>query len=236
MARAGLRKFAWLPGVLLCACSLVPAQRPEQTPAQLNVSGQIVIDGQPASYLIRHLPVSSFPGLPVELATLLNRRGCLIPQTYEAHHPENVIHASLERAGSSDWAVLCSTRGNGLAAGLLFQRPGRVAGARRRAGNRAAASARPERCSRFQLGHRSRFARSDSPGPDRPGAFTRRGWTTTPWPIRLSSAAPFIISIPIAPGPCWKCRTECLLCPNHRIVKEHPPCRKPLSSAPFAPR
>ncbi len=111
MARAGLRKFAWLPGVLLCACSLVPAQRPEQTPAQLNVSGQIVIDGQPASYLIRHLPVSSFPGLPVELATLLNRRGCLIPQTYEAHHPENVIHASLERAGSSDWAVLCSTQG-----------------------------------------------------------------------------------------------------------------------------
>ncbi|HME58942.1 MAG TPA: hypothetical protein VKF63_11440, partial [Terracidiphilus sp.] len=62
-------------------------------------------------YLIRHLPVSSFPDLPDELVALLNRRGCLIPQTYEAHHPENVIHASLERPGSSDWAVLCSAQG-----------------------------------------------------------------------------------------------------------------------------
>jgi len=35
----------------------------------------------------------------------------MIPQTYEAHHPENVVHASLERAGSSDWAVLCSAEG-----------------------------------------------------------------------------------------------------------------------------
>jgi hypothetical protein len=42
---------------------------------------------------------------------LLNRRGCTIPQTYAAHHPENVVHASLERAGSSDWAVLCSAEG-----------------------------------------------------------------------------------------------------------------------------
>ena len=42
---------------------------------------------------------------------LLNSRGCLIPQTYEAHRPENVIHASLERPGSSDWAALCAVRG-----------------------------------------------------------------------------------------------------------------------------
>jgi hypothetical protein len=42
---------------------------------------------------------------------LLNQRGCLIPQTYQAHRPENVIHASLERPGSSDWAVLCSAQG-----------------------------------------------------------------------------------------------------------------------------
>jgi hypothetical protein len=61
--------------------------------------------------LIRHLPVSSFPGLPDQLRELLNRRGCFIPQTYEAHQPENVVHASLERAGSSDWAILCSSRG-----------------------------------------------------------------------------------------------------------------------------
>ena len=35
----------------------------------------------------------------------------MIPQTYEAHRPENVIHASLQRAGSSDWAVLCAAKG-----------------------------------------------------------------------------------------------------------------------------
>jgi hypothetical protein len=57
------------------------------------------------------LPVSSFPEVPAALAELLNQRGCLIPQTYQAHRPENVIHASLERAGSSDWAVLCSAQG-----------------------------------------------------------------------------------------------------------------------------
>ena len=35
----------------------------------------------------------------------------MIPQTYEAHRPENVIHGSFEKAGSSDWAVLCSAEG-----------------------------------------------------------------------------------------------------------------------------
>jgi hypothetical protein len=106
-----MKTGTWLMGSLLCAGSLLPAQQPELTPAQLNESGQIVVAGQSTPYLIRHLPVSSFPELPVEFAVLLNRRGCLIPQTYEAHHPENVIHASLERAGSSDWAVLCSQGG-----------------------------------------------------------------------------------------------------------------------------
>jgi hypothetical protein len=62
-------------------------------------------------YLVHHLPVSSFPELPASIVDLLNRRGCTIPQTYEAHHPENVVHASLERSGSSDWAVLCSVSG-----------------------------------------------------------------------------------------------------------------------------
>lgn len=111
MLRADARKIAWLVGGMLCWCSLAPAQRQEQVPAQLNESGQIVVDGRMTPYLIRHLPVSSFPGLPEELIGLLNLRGCLIPQTYEAHRPENVIHASLERAGSSDWAVLCSQQG-----------------------------------------------------------------------------------------------------------------------------
>jgi hypothetical protein len=111
MIRTGFRSIGWLLGILLCACSLVPAQQRAQISAPLNESGQIIVAGRSALYLIRHLPISSFPELPEELDAQLNRRGCLIPQTYEAHHPENVVHASLERAGSSDWAVLCSSRG-----------------------------------------------------------------------------------------------------------------------------
>jgi hypothetical protein len=111
MIGAGLRKVEWLLGILLCACSLLPAQKPVPSPAPLDVTGQIVIAGQSIPYLIRHLPISSFPNIPDALAVLLNHRGCLIPQTYEAHHPENIIHASFERPGSSDWAVLCSAQG-----------------------------------------------------------------------------------------------------------------------------
>ncbi len=79
--------------------------------AQLTESGQVSVAGRSTPYLIRHLPVSSFPELPASIVDLLNREGCTIPQTYEAHRPENVVHASLEQAGSSDWAVLCSAQG-----------------------------------------------------------------------------------------------------------------------------
>jgi hypothetical protein len=78
---------------------------------QLNESGHLLVNGHSVDYLIRRLPVSSFPELPVAVAEELNRRGCLIPQTWQAHGPENVIHTSLEYAGSSDWAALCSAEG-----------------------------------------------------------------------------------------------------------------------------
>jgi hypothetical protein len=87
------------------------AQRPDTDTQRLLESGTAVVDGQSAEYRIRRLPVSSFPDLPSAIVDLLTQRECLIPQTYAAHHPENVIHASLERSGSSDWAVLCSTQG-----------------------------------------------------------------------------------------------------------------------------
>jgi len=83
----------------------------EQSQGQLVKSGQILVDGQSTAYVIRHLPVSSFPQLPQGVAKALTERGCLIPQTYQAHRPENVVEASLERPGSMDWAVLCSARG-----------------------------------------------------------------------------------------------------------------------------
>jgi hypothetical protein len=109
MVCAGHRRQVWMLGALLCTCLIVPAQ--QQSQARLAESGQIVVAGHSTPYLIRHLPVSSFPELPAGVVDLLNRRGCLVPQTYEAHQPENVVHASLERAGSSDWAVLCSVKG-----------------------------------------------------------------------------------------------------------------------------
>lgn len=82
-----------------------------QQPPPLNESGRTTIDGRSVPYLVRHLPVSSFPDLPDAVQAELNRRGCLIPQTYAAHHPENVIHGSFEKPGSSDWALLCSAQG-----------------------------------------------------------------------------------------------------------------------------
>ena len=73
--------------------------------------------GQPARshvvchYRIRLLPVASFPQLPSIVANELDARGCMIPQTYEANGPENVITGSFQKPGSDDWAALCSVRG-----------------------------------------------------------------------------------------------------------------------------
>lgn len=94
---------------LLVAALSVSAQ--QGSPPNLVTSGTITLDGRAVAYRIRRLPPSSFPDLPLTVAGELTRRGCLIPQTYEAHRPENVIHASLEGPGTSDWAALCSAQG-----------------------------------------------------------------------------------------------------------------------------
>jgi hypothetical protein len=111
MVRASQRTVEWLLSWLILACAPVPLQPQQPNHAQLTESGKIVIGGRSTPYLIRHLPVSSFPELPAAIQEQLNRRGCLIPQTYEARRPENVVQASLKCAGSSDWAVLCSAGG-----------------------------------------------------------------------------------------------------------------------------
>lgn len=108
-----LRALVWIASAALAARGL---QAIGQSAAQdgadaLNESGKIVVDGHARPYLVRRLPVSSFPQLPAAVENELNRRGCLIPQTYEAHAPENVVEGSLERAGSKDWAMLCSVKG-----------------------------------------------------------------------------------------------------------------------------
>lgn len=95
--------------LIFFAAAVLSAQQPALP--NLTTSGKIVVNGKAQSYTIQHLPVSSFPNLPDAVAQALMRRGCSVPQTYEAHGPENVIHGSFERAGSSDWAVLCAARG-----------------------------------------------------------------------------------------------------------------------------
>jgi hypothetical protein len=110
MRHVGLNLLAAV--LLLCAMSsLHPQPAPQEDPNQLTESGRTVAAGHSVSYVIHQLPVSSFPNLPASIQTVLNQHGCSIPQTYEAHRPENVVHASLERAGSSDWAVLCASNG-----------------------------------------------------------------------------------------------------------------------------
>ena len=75
-------------------------------------TGFAIFDGHAhVPYRIRLLPVSSFPRLPAQVAQKLDAMGCMIPQTYAAHQPENVISGSFEKKGSSDWAVLCSVQG-----------------------------------------------------------------------------------------------------------------------------
>lgn len=102
---------------VLLAAAMVPLRaqnspRAASSAPQLMVErGEIAIGGRALRYLIRHLPVDAFPSLPQAVQGQLEARGCLIPQTYEAHRPENVVHASLEGDGTSDWAVLCSVQG-----------------------------------------------------------------------------------------------------------------------------
>ena len=87
------------------------ATLPPAGAAELDESGKVSSNGRMVSYRIRNLPVSSFPQLPAPVAAALTERGCVIPQTYEAKRPENVIHGSFEGPGSSDWAALCSVKG-----------------------------------------------------------------------------------------------------------------------------
>jgi hypothetical protein len=89
----------------------VPYVASAQVSSPLITAGSIEQEGHSVAYEVRHLPVSSFPNLPLDVAGQLTDRGCLIPQTYEARRPENVVHASLQHPGSSDWAVLCSSQG-----------------------------------------------------------------------------------------------------------------------------
>jgi hypothetical protein len=97
-----------------CLLAVAVAAQVDTAPLQTEQveTGFANLPGHPqVAYQIRLLPVSSFPQLPQPVAEQLDERGCMIPQTYEAHSPENVIQGSFEKKGSSDWAALCSIKG-----------------------------------------------------------------------------------------------------------------------------
>lgn len=98
--------------LMLLVSLCVAAQEPESILKALVSTGEVTLRGQKRQYIVRHLPPSSFPDLPDAVANELNQRGCLIPQTYQAHQPENAVRGSFQRSGSSDWAVLCSVKGS----------------------------------------------------------------------------------------------------------------------------
>ena len=58
--------------------------------------------------IVRLLP-EEFTELPGDIIRDLNTRECLIPQLYGRSKPHNVISGEFKRAGSKDWAILCST-------------------------------------------------------------------------------------------------------------------------------
>lgn len=98
---------------LVCFAFLSIAHAQAQaSPAEQVETGQVQTRQGIRPYRIRLLPPASFPNLPPAVVSQLNAQHCLIPQTFEARKPENVIHGEFEAPGSTDWAVLCSHDGS----------------------------------------------------------------------------------------------------------------------------
>ena len=101
---------ALFTAALLAAPPLLSAQN---SPAERVESGEVPSpQGNLLHYRIRLLPLASFPILPAPVLAQLSRRQCMIPQSFEAQQPENVIHGAFRAPGSSDWAALCSSSGS----------------------------------------------------------------------------------------------------------------------------
>ena len=97
----GTNKIVLL-GTLLAASIIATAQDTEK-----------IVRGHKGdqSFAFRMLPPATFTELPAPILRDLEKRRCMIPQSYEAKSPENVIHGAFLQQGSNDWAVLCSQDG-----------------------------------------------------------------------------------------------------------------------------
>jgi hypothetical protein len=87
------------------------APAPDNSVERLETGHSRVSGGSEVAFRIRLLPVASFPSLPPSVAVQLRQKNCMVPQSFEARQPENVIRGAFERKGSDDWAALCSTHG-----------------------------------------------------------------------------------------------------------------------------
>jgi hypothetical protein len=105
-----------LAALLTAPLSIAPgpqaSQIPEPNGERIETGQAQTPGGATVTYRIRLLPIASFPDLPAPIAAELGRRQCMIPQSFEAKEPENVIQGAFRTAGSSDWAALCSTQGS----------------------------------------------------------------------------------------------------------------------------
>ena len=101
-----------LAGLLTtAAAALQNATLPPSNAEQVE-SGQIRTPaGAIEQYRIRLLPLSSFPALPPAIVAQLRNRRCMIPQSFEAQAPENIVSGAFRAPGSNDWAALCSSAG-----------------------------------------------------------------------------------------------------------------------------
>ena len=100
-----------IAALMVAAAPLCMPAQTDRSTEQIEAGRVRMPSGMEVAYRIRLLPVASFPALPGVVVAELDERKCMVPQTYEARAPENVVRASLEEKGSNDWAVLCSVNG-----------------------------------------------------------------------------------------------------------------------------
>jgi hypothetical protein len=103
---------AVVSGLLAAGWQTSPTQFSPDSNLEHVEQGRLPSAGGGVSYRIRLLPLTSFPEMPSPVMIQLSRRGCMVPQSFEAQAPENVIHGSFQTPGSSDWAALCSVGGS----------------------------------------------------------------------------------------------------------------------------
>jgi hypothetical protein len=83
----------------------------EEPAAEKTLTGTKKIGEIEQPWKIRTLPTASFPEMPAVMRRELETRRCLIPQSYEAHRPENLVHGSFYALDKTDWATFCLADG-----------------------------------------------------------------------------------------------------------------------------